>query len=191
LIIGRTPIPDAYIVEIEPHGDDRGFFARTWCRDEFRRAGVDVEMVQASVSHNRLTGTLRGLHFTWPPALEGKLVRCERGRIFDVILDLRPHSPSFLAHFSVELDDDRRTAIYIPPGVAHGFQTLVDDCDVFYMMTESYRPELAAGVRHDDQQFGIAWPRAVSVIAERDRMYPSFDAQEHRARYATAASAAM
>ncbi len=188
MILRPTPIGDARIVELDPHADERGFFARTWCREEFQQAGIDVEMVQSSVSHNRLAGTVRGLHFTWPPSREGKLVRCERGRVFDVILDLRPNSSSFLTHFSVELDDDRRMALYIPPGVAHGFQTLVDACDVFYMMTDFYRPEVAAGVRYDDPQFGIAWPRAVSIIAERDRTYPLFDATLHRASYATATS---
>jgi dTDP-4-dehydrorhamnose 3,5-epimerase len=188
LILRPTPIGGARIVELDPHADERGFFARTWCREEFRQVGIDVEMVQSSVSHNRLAGTVRGLHFTWPPSREGKLVRCERGRVFDVILDLRPNSSSFLTHFSVELDDDRRMALYIPPGVAHGFQTLVDACDVFYMMTDFYRPEVAAGVRYNDPQFGIVWPRAVSTIAERDRTYPLFDATLHRAAYATAAS---
>ena len=189
MIIGETPIFGACVVKLEPHADERGFFARTWCRDEFRRAGIDTEMVQASVSHNRRAGTLRGMHFTWPPSREGKLARCERGRVFDVILDLRPDSPSFLAHFSVELDDDRRMALYIPPGVAHGFQTLVDTCDVLYMMTDFYRPDLAAGVRYDDPKFGITWPRAVSTIAERDRTYPLFDLTRHCASYTTAVSA--
>jgi len=188
LILRPTSIADARVVEPDPHTDERGFFARTWCREEFRQAGIDVEMVQASVSHNRLAGTLRGLHFAWPPSREGKLVRCERGRVFDVILDLRPDSPSFLTHYSVELDDDRRMALYIPPGVAHGFQTLVDACDVFYMMTDFYRLELAVGVRHDDPRFGIAWPRAVSAIVERDRTYPLFDRARHCSSYAAAVS---
>jgi dTDP-4-dehydrorhamnose 3,5-epimerase len=187
VILRPTPIAGALTVELTLQGDERGYFARTWCREEFRQAGIDVEMVQASVSHNRRSGTLRGLHFAWPPSREGKLVRCERGHIFDVIVDLRPESPSFLGHFSVELDDDRRTALYIPPGVAHGFQTLVDGCDVFYMMTDSYRPELAAGVRYDDPRFGVVWPRAVSTIVERDRSYPLFDEARHCADYAIAA----
>jgi dTDP-4-dehydrorhamnose 3,5-epimerase len=190
LILRPTPIADVRIVELDRHMDERGFFARTWCREEFRQAGIDVEIVQASVSHNRLAGTLRGLHFAWPPSHEGKLVRCERGRVLDVIVDLRPDSPSFLAHFAVELDDDRRTALYIPPGVAHGFQTLVDACDVYYMMTDFYRPELAAGVRYDDPRFGIAWPRAVTTIVERDRTYPLFDQARHCAAYAAAARGA-
>src|SRR5262249_33306211 len=108
------------------------------------------------------------------PAREGKLVRCARGRIFDVIVDLRPSSPACLQHFSVELDDRQCSALYVPPGVAHGFQTLEDDCDVFYMMTEAYRPELADGVRYDDPVFGIRWPRPVSLMAERDRHYPDY-----------------
>jgi dTDP-4-dehydrorhamnose 3,5-epimerase len=189
LIFRPTSIADAHVVLLDPHADERGFFARTWCRDEFHRAGIDAEMVQTSISHNRLAGTLRGLHFTWPPSREGKLVRCERGRVFDVILDLRPVSPSFLTHFSMELDDDQGTALYVPPGVAHGFQTLVDKCDVLYMMTDFYRPELAVGVRYDDPQFGITWPRTVSTIAERDRTYPLFDSIRHREIFASAAGA--
>lgn len=190
MILRPTPIAGARVVELDPQADERGFFARTWCREEFRQAGIDVEIVQASVSHNRRAGTLRGMHFAWPPSREGKLVRCERGRVFDVIVDLRPDSPSFLAHFAVDLDDDRRTALYVPPGVAHGFQTLVDACDVYYMMSDFYRPELAGGVRYDDPRFGIVWPRAVSAIVERDRTYPLFDEAGHCAAYAAAARGA-
>jgi dTDP-4-dehydrorhamnose 3,5-epimerase len=185
LNILQTPIPGAYTVRIEPYADDRGFFARTWCRGEFGRAGIDAEMVQASMSHNRVAGTLRGLHFAWPPSHEAKLVRCQRGRVFDVIVDLRPASAAFLQHFAVELDSGMGNALYIPPGVAHGFQTLVDDADVHYMMTEAYRPELADGVRFDDPAFDIRWPQEVSRIVERDRTYPDFDVRRHRLRYAS------
>jgi dTDP-4-dehydrorhamnose 3,5-epimerase len=163
--------------------DDRGFFARTWCREEFARGGIAVDMVQASISHNRLAGTLRGMHFTWPPSLEAKLVRCERGQVRDVILDLRPASPAFLQHFAVTLDDEQRNALYIPQGVAHGFQTLADESTVLYMMTDFYRPELAGGVRFDDFAFGISWPLAVSSIVERDHTYPDFDLEMHLSLY--------
>jgi len=182
VIFEATAIPGAFIVQPELREDERGFFARLWCRAEFAARGIDIEMVQASLSHNRLAGTLRGLHFAAAPAQEGKLVRCERGRIFDVIVDLRPESAAFLKHYSVELDDTDRTALYIPPGVAHGFQTLADDCDVLYMMSEAYRPASAAGVRYDDPAFGIRWPRPVAMIAERDRSYPDFDRAAHAAR---------
>lgn len=183
MIFEPTPIPGAHIVELERKADERGFFARTWCREEFAREGIAVDVVQASVSHNRLAGTLRGLHFAWPPSREAKLVRCERGRVFDVIVDLRPTSPAFLHHFAVVLEDQRRNALYIPAGVAHGFQTLVDGCDVLYMMTDFYRPDLADGVRFDDPAFAIAWPRPVSSIVERDRSYPTFSAARHTSRY--------
>jgi len=174
VILEAAPIPGAFVIELERREDERGFFARLWCHEEFAAVGIDVQMVQASVSHNRLAGTLRGMHFARAPAREGKLVRCQRGRIFDVILDLRPDSPAYLGHFAIELDDRRGTGLYVPPGVAHGFQTLADDCDVLYLMTEAYRPELGDGVRHDDPAFGIRWPRAVSLIAPRDRDYPDY-----------------
>lgn len=175
-------IPGAFAVRAERREDERGFFARVWCHKEFAAQGVRVQMVQASVSHSRLAGTLRGMHFSWPPAREGKLVRCESGRIFDVIIDLRIDSPAFMRHFEVELDATQRNSLYIPPGVAHGFQTLVDDSDVLYMMSDYYCPELADGVRYDDPAFGIRWPLPVSVIAERDRSYPDFDKDAHTAR---------
>jgi dTDP-4-dehydrorhamnose 3,5-epimerase len=174
LIFEATPIPGAFVIGQERREDERGFFARVWCEREFAGAGIEAAMVQSSLSHNRLAGTLRGMHFSRAPAHEGKLVRCTRGRIFDVILDLRTGSSSYLRHFSVELDEARGLALYVPPGVAHGFQTLEDDSDVLYMMTEAYRPDLADGVRYDDHAFGIRWPQPVSLIAERDRQYPDY-----------------
>ena len=183
MIFQSTPIPGAHVIEVEREADNRGFFARTWCREEFARGGIAVDIVQASVSHNQLAGTLRGLHFAWPPSQEAKLVRCERGRVQDVILDLRPTSPSFLRHFAITLDDKQRNALYIPSGVAHGFQTLVDECTVLYMMTDFYRPELDDGVRFDDPAFGIAWPRPVTSIVERDRCYADFDPALHTTRH--------
>ena len=131
-------------------------------------------MLQASLSHNRSAGTIRGMHFSRLPAQEGKLVRCQNGRMLDVIVDLRRDQPSYLKQVAVELDDRSHRALYIPPGVAHGFQTLVDDCDVLYMMTQAYQPEFAAGVRFDDPAFGIRWPLPVNVISDRDRAYPDF-----------------
>ncbi|HUF79571.1 MAG TPA: dTDP-4-dehydrorhamnose 3,5-epimerase family protein [Burkholderiales bacterium] len=186
VILEPAAIPGAYTVELERNVDERGFFARTWCREEFARAGLRVDVVQASISHNRLRGTLRGLHFAWPPSKEAKLVRCERGQVFDVIVDLRPESPAFLRHVAVTLDAVACNALYIPPGVAHGFQTLADDCTVFYMMTEAYLPELADGVRFDDPAFGVTWPLPVSSIHPRDRGYPDFDATVHEVRHRSA-----
>lgn len=174
MIFEPTPIAGAFAVLPVRNEDERGFFARSWCRDEFAAQGVEVDMVQASVSFNRCAGTLRGMHFARPPSVEAKLVRCTRGRLHDVILDLRPASPTYLKHHSLVLDDLRRNALYVPPGVAHGFQTLVDDCEVLYMMTETYRADLADGVRFDDPAFGIEWPLPVMCISERDRTYPSF-----------------
>jgi dTDP-4-dehydrorhamnose 3,5-epimerase len=183
VIFSQLPIAGAYAISFEPHVDERGYFGRLWCRDEFAAQGICVDMVQASVSHNDVAGTLRGMHFTWPPSREGKLVRCGRGRILDVILDLRPDSPTFLRHVAVELDAGEHNAVYIPAGAAHGFQTLVDDTDVVYMMTEVYRPELADGVRYDDAAFGIRWPLPVTRIAERDAAYQDFDVVGHRHRF--------
>jgi len=189
VIFEPTPIPGAFVVQIEPRADERGFFARLWCRDEFRAHGIDIEIVQASLSNNRVAGTLRGMHYSKPPALEGKLVRCEAGRIFDVIVDLRAESPAFLKHFAVVLEPSLHNGLYVPPGVAHGFQTLAAESDVLYMMSDVYRAELAAGVRYDDRAFAIKWPLPVSVIAERDRTYPDFNASAYIAASAQRATA--
>jgi dTDP-4-dehydrorhamnose 3,5-epimerase len=185
VIFESTPLRGALVVRPERHEDERGFFARTWCRDDFAAHGMSIDMVQASISRNRRAGTLRGLHFARSPASEAKLVRCERGRIFDVIVDLRPGSPSYLMHLELVLDEEEGAALFVPAGVAHGFQTLADDSTVCYMMSEAYRPELADGVRYDDKAFGIKWPAPVSVITERDRSYPDFDADRHAARFAS------
>lgn len=181
-----TPLAGAFILETDRHTDARGFFARVWCRQEFEVAGLPATFLQASISHNLKAGTVRGLHFAWPPAREDKLVRCERGAIFDVIVDLRPGSPSFLEHFTVELDADRANELYVPRGFAHGFQTLLDNTTVGYAMTEAYVPALAGGFRHDDPAFRIAWPRAISMIVERDRTYPDFQVDSYLARCAAA-----
>lgn len=180
MIFERIPIDGAYVVRIESHVDERGFFARLWCRDEFASHGIAAGIAQSNVSFSPRAGTLRGMHFSWAPAREGKLVRCGRGRVFDAIVDLRPESPSFLKHFARELDAPSHDALYVPPGVAHGFQTLVEDCEVVYLMTDVYRPELAAGVRYDDPTFGLHWPLPVSMISEHDRQYPDFDPAAHR-----------
>jgi dTDP-4-dehydrorhamnose 3,5-epimerase len=177
-------IPEVRLVTAEPVADERGHFARLWCRASFAAAGLAIDIEQASLSFNHRAGTLRGMHFTWAPSREGKLVRCARGRVHDVVLDLRPDSSVFGQHLAVVLDADQGHALYIPPGVAHGYQTLVDATELHYMMSESYQPDLADGVRHDDPAFGIAWPLPVSCIAARDRDYPAFDAEAHRARCA-------
>ena len=170
-----TPLAGSFLIEIDRKEDTRGFFARLWCREEFEAHGIAIDVVQASVSHNAVAGTLRGMHFQWPPSREAKLVRCERGRVYDVIIDLRPDSPTFTHHFTVTLDGERRNALYIPSGFAHGFQTLEADSDVIYMMSDFHRPDVADGLRFDDPAFGIDWPLPVTRIIERDCNYPNFD----------------
>ena len=182
-----TAIPGVCEVLLQRNEDERGYFARTWCAREFSARGLPKHWVQSSVSHNARKGTLRGLHFQRPPSSEAKLVRCEQGAVHDVALDLRPGSPSFLEHVAVVLESGRGNALFIPPGVAHGFQLLADDTRVLYLMSDFHAPELADGVRFDDPAFGIAWPLPVSVIAARDRDYPDFDQAAHMARMAAAA----
>jgi len=170
------PIEGALRVSIEPHADPRGFFARTYCVREFAAHGISAAPVQASVSYNERRGTVRGLHFQWPPSQESKLVRCTRGQLYDVLLDLRPQSASYLRHVALTLDQDNHEAVFIPSGIAHGFQTLADKTEVLYQMSDFYAPELSAGVRWDDPAFNIPWPIATDVvIAERDATYPGFD----------------
>jgi dTDP-4-dehydrorhamnose 3,5-epimerase len=168
-------IEGAALVKLEPHPDSRGFFARTFCVDEFAAAGLPTAALQSSVSFNEVPGTLRGMHFQWPPSHEGKLVRCVRGRLFDVLLDLRPQSPAYLRHVAVTLDEASRDAVFIPAGIAHGFQTLAPRTEVWYQMTDRYAPALAAGVRWNDPAFAIQWPLPPGAISERDASYPDFD----------------
>lgn len=182
-----TPLAGAFLAEIQPHADRRGFFARAFCEREFLAAGISVRMVQTNISWNAQRGTLRGLHFQWPPSGEGKLVRCTRGHVLDVLLDLRPTQPTFGRHVSVELDAQSRRAVYIPPGIAHGFQTLQDDTEILYQMSDYYAPELADGVRWNDPAFAISWPIAPAILSDRDAQYPDFDAAAYRQRYLQAA----
>jgi len=182
-------VSGAALVKLERASDQRGFFARSACAQEFRAHGLPGAFVQSSISWNRRRGTLRGMHFQWPPSREGKLVRCVRGAIYDVMLDLRPAAPSYLRHRALRLDQDNRDAVFIPAGVAHGFQTLTDDCDVLYQMTEAYAPELAGGVRWNDPAFGISWPITDAiVIAQRDAAYPDFHSGNFEARLARRAA---
>ncbi len=171
-----TALEGAKIVELEPIEDERGFFARSFCRREFEAAGLDSCVAQCNLSFNRRRGTLRGMHFQREPHAEAKLVRCTQGAIYDVILDLRPRSSSYLRWVAVELSAANRRALYAPQGVAHGFQTLTDDAEVLYQMSEPYVPEAAAGVRWNDPAFGIAWPIADPVLSARDAAYADFPA---------------
>ncbi len=177
-------ISGAALVRVDRHADPRGFFARTFCAREFAAAGIPAEAVQASISYNERPGTVRGLHFQWPPSREGKLVRCIRGRLFDVLLDLRPGSPTYLKHRSVLLDEDNRDAVFIPHGIAHGFQTLAERTEVLYQMTDFFAPDLGTGLRWNDPAFGIEWPAAVSEISERDAQAADFDRQRFEAELA-------
>lgn len=169
-----TPLPlgGAHLVELEPVADERGFFARTWCAEEFRTYGLNPSLAQCSISFNKRRGTLRGLHYQAEPYAEAKLVRCTAGAIYDVILDLRPASDSCRKWFAVELNATNRTMLYIPEGLAHGFQTLADDTEVFYQMSVNYHPESARGVRWNDPLFGIEWPVPDPTISQRDRSFP-------------------
>jgi dTDP-4-dehydrorhamnose 3,5-epimerase len=164
-----TSIQGAFLVDLEPIRDERGFFARAWCAEEFSRAGLKAELVQCSVSFNHKRGTLRGMHYQAAPHEEAKLVRCTRGRLFDVILDLRPGSPSYRKWESFELDAQGRTGLYIPGGVAHGFQTLEDDTEIFYQMSDPFHGESARTVRWNDAQFGIPWPIENPILSDKDR----------------------
>jgi dTDP-4-dehydrorhamnose 3,5-epimerase len=167
----------AWLIDVEPKEDERGFFARTWCRKELAAQGLDTEIAQENVSYNRHCGTVRGLHFQRPPHEETKIVRCTRGAIFDVIVDLRRRSPTYLGWQGFELSADNRRALYVPKGFAHGFQTLTDDAEIAYQISAFYAPEAAGGYRYDDLAFGIAWPLPVTVISGRDIDWPAFDRQ--------------
>jgi len=177
LIFTATALPGVFVVAPESREDERGLFARTFCAREFAERGLDARVAQCSVSFNPRMATLRGLHYQAAPHAEAKLVRCTRGEIFDVALDLRPDSPAFQRHVALTLSADDRRALYIPPGCAHGFETLADDCEVLYQISEFHVPEAARGVRWDDPAFAIPWPLAPAVISERDRSYPDFQGQ--------------
>ena len=174
MIFQETKLNGSYIVDIERREDDRGFFARSWCRREFEAHGLNPHIVQCNISFNARKGTLRGMHYQVRPFEEAKLVRCSMGSLCDVIVDLRPDSPTFKNHLSVVLTAENRTMLYVPEGFAHGFLTLEDDTEVHYQMSEFHAPDHARGFRWNDPAFGICWPADVKVISERDRNYPDF-----------------
>jgi dTDP-4-dehydrorhamnose 3,5-epimerase len=174
MIFTATNINGGFIIEPERLYDERGFFARTWCQQEFCSRGLNSQWVQCSVSFSQKKGTLRGMHYQAAPSEETKLVRCTRGEIYDVIIDMRPDSPTFKQHTAVVLSSENHKMVYIPEGCAHGFLTLDDNTEVFYQMSEFYHAELAKGVRWNDQAFNIDWPAEVKVISERDRNYIDF-----------------
>lgn len=170
----ETSIPGAFVVELQRLEDERGFFARSWCSREAAAAGLSAIIAQCSVSFNSKRGTLRGMHYQTAPHEEAKLVRCTLGRIHDVIVDVRPRSPTFKRCLALELSASNRTMLYVPEGVAHGFQTLEDDTEVFYQISQFHHPESARGFRWDDKTFGIRWPMQPTLVSARDRSYPDF-----------------
>jgi dTDP-4-dehydrorhamnose 3,5-epimerase len=174
VIFTETPLAGAFVIEPEPLEDSRGLFARTWCRTEFQERGLETRIAQCSTSLNTTRGTLRGMHYQGSPYGETKIVRCTRGSMYDVIIDLRPESPTFTRHFGLVLTADNHRMVYVPTGFAHGFQTLEDGTELFYQVSEVYAPEYARGVRWNDPVFGIQWPDADRIIVDRDRNYPDF-----------------
>jgi dTDP-4-dehydrorhamnose 3,5-epimerase len=175
-----TRFEAAWLIELEPHVDERGFFARTWCRREFAERGLAVDIAQTSVSWSAKAGTLRGLHYQRAPHEEAKLVRCARGALFDVIVDLRPGSPTCGRWQGFELTAENRRELYVPKGFAHGFQSLEDATEAHYQMSEFHVPEAASGLRWDDPILAVEWPLPVSVISERDRGWPDYAIEELR-----------
>lgn len=175
MIFTETEIPGAFLVDLELRRDDRGFFARAWDVDEFAAHGLATGIAQCNVSFNRLAGTLRGLHFQRTPHEEAKVVRCTRGAIYDVIVDLRPDSPAFKRWIAVELSEENGAALYVPEGCAHGYQTLADATETFYLVSKPYAPASEGGVRWDDPAFGIEWPHADRrIMSEKDASWPDF-----------------
>lgn len=175
MTFAETILEGAYVIHLERIEDERGFFARSFCQREFAAYRLKVDVAQCNVSFNKQKGTLRGMHFQLPPRAEAKLVRCTRGAIYDVIIDLRPDSPSYCQWVAVELTADNFAALYIPEGFAHGFQTLQDNSEVLYLMFGFYAPDYASGVRWDDPAFGIQWPLTNPILSEKDRSYPLFE----------------
>ncbi len=171
----ETKLKGAFVIELEKYSDDRGFFSRAWCQKEFKEQGINSRFVQANIGFSKNSGTIRGIHYQIAPFEEAKLVRCIRGAIFDVVLDLRPELPSFKQWFGVELSDENRKMLYVPEGCAHGYQTLVDNTEVFYQVSQVYSPESERGIRWNDPEFDIEWPIDEDlVISEKDQNWSDF-----------------
>lgn len=171
----ETKLAGVFEIHLEPKADERGFFARSWCQQEFEQQGLKPNLVQCSISFNRTKGTLRGMHYQMAGYAEAKVVRCTKGAIYDVVIDLRSQSPTFKDWMGVTLTAANRDMVYVPEGCAHGFLTLEDESEIFYQMSEFYHAESARGVRWDDPAFGIAWPAKPELISERDRTFPDFE----------------
>jgi dTDP-4-dehydrorhamnose 3,5-epimerase len=172
MIFTETKLKGAFIIELEERKDVRGGFARTFCAREFEAHGLTANIAQANLSYNHKAGTLRGMHYQVPPAAETKLVRCTRGRIYDVIVDLRPASATYLQHFGIELSEDNRRALYVPELFAHGYQTLTDGAEAVYQVSEFYTPGHERGLRYSDPALAIRWPLPVTVISDKDANWP-------------------
>lgn len=179
MLFNKTPLEGAYTIDLEKRGDQRGFFGRLFCENEFGAAGLVTHFVQINNSLSAKRGTLRGLHFQLPPAAEVKIVRCIKGSLFDVIVDLRPNSRTFKQWFGAELSSENRRMMYVPRGFAHGFVTLTDDTEAFYLVSAFYAPEQERGVRFDDPAIGIEWPLAPSEMSDKDTKWPSLDPAYH------------
>jgi dTDP-4-dehydrorhamnose 3,5-epimerase len=175
----KTELPGAFVIELEPRGDDRGFFARAFCVKELAQAGLNSALAQINNSFSRHKGTLRGIHYQLPPKAEDKIVRCIRGALFDLLVDLRPDSPTFLRHWGVELTAENRKAVYVPQGFGHAFLTLADDTEAFYLTTEFYAPDRERGLRYNDPRLGISWPITPTVVSDKDRAWPDFSPEYH------------
>jgi dTDP-4-dehydrorhamnose 3,5-epimerase len=171
MIFTETKLKGAFILDLDRKTDERGFFARAFCQNEFREHGLKPIIAQANIASNARRGTLRGMHFQYPPAAESKLVRCTRGAILDIIVDLRPESPTYLDHVSVELNEDNMRALYVPERFAHGYQALCNNTDTSYQVGEFYTPSTESGLLHDDPRLGLKWPLSVSVISAKDQAF--------------------
>jgi dTDP-4-dehydrorhamnose 3,5-epimerase len=174
VIFEPAGLAGAWVLDLEQHADDRGFFARLWCASEFDSRSLSSRLEQCSLSYNHRAGTLRGMHYQAAPREEAKVVRCVRGAIYDVLLDLRPASPTYTRWIARELTADNRRALYVPQGVAHGFQTLTDDAEVLYLIDEVFDPACGRGVRWNDPAFAIDWPAPPALMSDRDRSYPDY-----------------
>lgn len=179
MIFTETPLKGAYLIDLDRKGDERGFFARFFCVGEFDAIGLDRNIIQINNSLSAYKGTMRGMHYQLNPRAETKVVRCIKGALYDVILDLRPESPTLGKSFGAELTAENRTMMYVPKGFAHGFLTLTDDTESFYLVTEVYADELERGIRWNDPKFSIKWPFEPVVVSDKDRSHPDFDPEFH------------
>ena len=179
MIFTETKLKGAFVIDLDRKQDERGFFARAFCQDELKAHGLKPIIAQANVAHNIRKGTVRGMHFQFPPAAETKLVRCTRGGILDIIVDLRPESPTYLQNVAVELNEDNQRALFVPERFAHGYQTLDDDTDTSYLVGEFYSPSNEYGLPYNDPRLGLQWPLPITVVSEKDRRFASLDDSEN------------